>query len=114
MRKFKKYRLIIIIIILEGLSFRKYPNATKEMIFLVWAFVYLAFFLQKFSNGKDIFPAGGISGSDSSRYASSASNFSTSLDKNYNQAKYITTNKRVDILLVLLFLVNVFLSIINS
>lgn len=113
MNTLKKYQFVILIVILEALSFSRYPNASNEMIFLVWAFVYLALFLQNFLNYNTIYPSEELS-SHISKHSEIVSDFSTKLDTVSKRNKYIITEKGSSILLIIFFLANIILSISNS
>ncbi len=116
MKKSACARLIFISIFLlfEALSFYHYKNASREMLFFVWAFVYLALFISKFFKGRNTFPTQGLSSGDDSRYLFMSMSFNRLLNREPKDSRPIVKATYMDLIFLVLFLINLVLSILCS
>jgi len=111
---FKRIIFIIFFIVLEILTILRYEDASKEMIYFVWTFIYLVLILSKFFGGNSVLPTQGISNSDGSRYLFMGIHLNNILNKDSTKSSEPISNYFFDLPLLLLFVINLVLSIINS
>lgn len=109
-----KLTFISIFLLFEALSFYHYKNASREMLFFVWAFVYLALFISRFFKGRNTFPSQGLSSGDDSRYLFMSMSFNRVLNRYPKDSRPLIKATYMDLIFLVLFVINLVLSILSS